>query len=184
MYWLVLPINPEPWAIGPVGIHRAGGKVGAHVGRNIQLASFQEAVRESTLQWLEEHGLKAEDVLIQGLVELKFFFWRRLDSYQRDGKSTRKHQVDVTNMQKATEDALAGIFYANDRQVIHCDSFLMADQSGEVEPMIVIGVGATEYPDARKVIPAHVNLDALDRGDGPAQDGLFSTKPDYDDEVF
>jgi Holliday junction resolvase RusA-like endonuclease len=127
-YWYVLNVNPEPWAIGSLGLGRRNGKVYPYVGQNAQLAAYQSAVREAVV----------DPVQIEGNVELTFYFWRNLASYEtQSGHEHRKHHADATNMQKATEDALQGILFDNDKWVVDVHSVVM-DQGPEVKGKIVI----------------------------------------------
>ena len=131
MDWYVVELNPEPWAIGPVGYARRNGKMSAYVGRNQQLDAYKEAVRESL-------GLGLP--MIEGKVRLEFYFWRNRAAYTTPQAQThRKHEADLTNLQKATEDALQGVLFKNDRDVNEVYSVLVA-QGPEVEGKIVIGV--------------------------------------------
>jgi Holliday junction resolvase RusA-like endonuclease len=125
--YYVLDINPEPWAIGDVGISRRSGKLIPFVGPNRQLQFYKEAVKEALN--------KQNPSCLSGAVRLRFFFWRRLDSY----KGGSKNRADATNMQKATEDACQGILFANDRDVTDIQSVLV--QAGpEVHGAVVIGI--------------------------------------------
>jgi hypothetical protein len=124
MRWFVLALNPDPWAIGPLGVGKRGGKYFPYVGRNNQLHSYQQAVKEE---------LEDEPPLRAGTYDLKFWFWRRLDSHA----AGRKNIADATNLQKATEDALQGVLFDNDRDVRHVSSVIV-EQSEEAKPLIVI----------------------------------------------
>lgn len=102
----VLDINPQPWAIGPVGYARKGGSMSAYVGQNKQLHAFQEAVREEI----------GQQPMIEGQHMLRMYFWRNRAEYTTPNqRQHRKHEADVTNMVKSTEDALQGILFGNDR---------------------------------------------------------------------
>lgn len=128
--WFVLSLNPEPWAVGPVGYSRRGGRMSAYVGRNQQLDAYKEAVRE-------EIGAQS---MIQGKIALRFYFWRQRAEYTTpQARAHRKHEADLTNLQKATEDALQGILFQNDRDVVSVKSF-MVEQGPEVVPRIIISV--------------------------------------------
>lgn len=139
--WYIIKINPEPWAIGPVSVGRKNGGVFPIVGQNKQLASYQEAVREAL----------SDGLLVDYEVKITFYFWRRLETYVAKRKVT-KHQVDATNLQKGTEDALQGILIFNDRQVRDVRSVIW-EQGENVDPMIAIkfekwwGVDPDELPD-------------------------------------
>jgi Holliday junction resolvase RusA-like endonuclease len=145
-HWYILPLNPEPWAIGSLGLGKRGGKFFPTISPNPQLAAFKQAVAEE---------LEGSIPLPEGEYELKFFFWRVLDSYETaSGRRHRKHQADTTNLQKATEDALQGVLIGNDRDVQRITSEIV-EQGAEVKPRIVIK--ASPYlgfnPDQ---IPGHV----------------------------
>lgn len=146
MRWYVLEVNPEPWAIGPVGTARRGGKVTSYVGRNQQLDAYKEAVKEAL----------GEQALIEGKVELKFFFWRNRAEYTTpQAKLHRKHEADLTNLQKATEDALQGVLFTNDRDVQHIESYIV-EQGPEVEGRVVIGIDSAEPAFNPDVVPDFV----------------------------
>jgi Holliday junction resolvase RusA-like endonuclease len=102
----------------------------AYVGQNQQLHAYQEAIREEL----------GNQELQKGQHVLHLYFWRRRADYTTpQARTHRKHEADVTNLQKATEDALQGVLFANDRDVREVHSYLMA-QGPDVEPGIVIGL--------------------------------------------
>jgi Holliday junction resolvase RusA-like endonuclease len=102
----------------------------AYVGRNAQLDAYKEAVREEL----------GEQELQEGQHILHLYFWRVRSEYTTpQARTHRKHEADVTNLQKATEDALQGVLFANDRDVREVHSYLI-DQGPETEPGIVIGL--------------------------------------------
>lgn len=125
--WYVIPLNPQPWAIGDVGVGRRNGGVYAYIGPNIQLQTYQQGVREAIVDGL----------LVDYEVKITFYFWHKIESYQGENRKVTKNQVDATNMQKATEDALQGILMFNDRQVRSVRSEIV-EQSETCEPMVVI----------------------------------------------
>jgi Holliday junction resolvase RusA-like endonuclease len=133
MSWFVLDINPEPWVIGPVGSGRKNGKMYAYVGRNQQLDTYKEGVKEALGDGHE---------LIEGPVRIQFWFWRNMAEYTTpQARSHRKHEADLTNMQKSTEDALQGVLFKNDKDVKVCTS-VVVDQGPDVRGMIVMNVHA------------------------------------------
>lgn len=130
--WYVLPINPEPWKVGPVGVNRKGGRIGAYVGRDQQLHAFQEALREAIEPLYPE--------MMEGLISLTLYVWRRRDSYlSPQARTHRKHEADATNMQKAIEDAFQGILYGNDKDNRHVQTFVM-EQSETATGCIVVKI--------------------------------------------
>lgn len=140
--WMVLDVNPEPWAIGPVGYARHGGKMSAYVGRNQQLAAYQEAVREAVRdQW-------GALPMLQGDISLDLFFWRNRAEYTTpNARQHRKHDADATNLQKGTEDALQGILFDNDKDNRAVSSVIMAqgpDVIGKIA-LCIQEIDAEEY---------------------------------------
>lgn len=136
MDWYILPVNPEPWAIGPLGTGRRAGKIWAFVGQNPQLHAYQQAVKESI----------ENPTLVEGNIHLIFYFWRQL------AKEAKAHVADVTNMQKATEDALQGVLYENDRYTRQVTSVLV-EQDPDISGQVVIGIGPYDpkpFPEAVK----------------------------------
>jgi Holliday junction resolvase RusA-like endonuclease len=127
-----LPINPEPWAIGPVGISNKGGKMHPYIGPNPQLLNYQHAVRE----YLQKNY--GPFIPVERKCQLHFYFWRRLDTYTTPtGRVSQGHEADTTNLQKGLEDALAGLLFKNDRQVKLLVSEII-EQDVETDPGIMI----------------------------------------------
>lgn len=151
IHWFVLAVNPDPWAIGPLGVGKRGGKYFPYVGRNNQLHSYKEAV---AAELAEVHPLP------EGTYDLAFYFWRRLDEHA----SGRKHIADATNLQKATEDALQGILFDNDRDV-HRITSTVVEQSDTTKPHVVIRASIWDGLDPTEV-PNHV-WEQIDRSDAP-----------------
>lgn len=164
-HWFVLEVNPEPWAIGDLSVGRKNGKVFPMVGRNNQLYMFQQAIKEE----IGDPG-----IFFDGPVELQFYFWRRRDEYKTpQARTHRKHEADGTNLSKATEDALQGVFFKNDKDVNHCE-WTIVEQGADVEPKIVIGIrrGRT-IPDAALSLPTEVAvlLNEIDNNNNNSHQG-------------
>jgi Holliday junction resolvase RusA-like endonuclease len=136
MRWFLLEINPEQWAIGDISVGRKNGGLFPIVGRNAQLYNYQQGVKEL---------LDGIQMLPEGKYRLEFFFWRQQITYQGTRKKVKKNQVDATNLQKALEDALQGVLFGNDRDVVDIHSVIV-EQGPNVKPMVVLGV---EYLGAR-----------------------------------
>ena len=132
--WFLLEVNPVPWTAPSVSTGRKNGKVQPRVYKNAELRTYQQAVKE-------DFQYRYPDVEpIKGPIDLDFFFWRQLPDYLSvDNVRVRKHQADVTNMQKALEDALQGLLFANDREVRTIHSSIV-EQDFETEPKVLIGV--------------------------------------------
>lgn len=114
--WLVLDVNAEPWAIGPLGVKRTASKIIPFVGPNKQTQAFQNAVREQIEEWRNRIS-DGTIGLVEGDVELDFWIWRRIDEYQGTKRKARAHRADATNIQKALEDSLQKVLIDNDRAV-------------------------------------------------------------------
>jgi Holliday junction resolvase RusA-like endonuclease len=129
--WFAIAVNPEPWAVGPLSVGRKNGKLFPMMGRNQQLDAFKRAVAEAIGEGHE---------IINGPVKLKFYFWRNRPVYVTpSGRLHRKHDADVTNMQKATEDALQGILFVNDKDTNDVHSKVV-EQGADVAGKILLSV--------------------------------------------
>lgn len=150
--WFILQLNPEPWAVGPVTPGRRGGKIFATIGRNQQLAAFEEAVAEE---------LGTHNYLIEGPVKLQFFFWRKRSVYKTQREEMHmKHHADVTNMQKALEDALQGVLFENDKETNDIHS-IVVEQGPDTTPMIIFSIEPSSTPPMGLDIPGVVMMNAV-----------------------
>ena len=122
--WFVLDVNPYPWKVPPFSVGRAGARMFVKAGRDDGLHTYKEAIREQ----LE----RLDPVMIEGPVDLQFWFWRNIIKRGR----SRDHVADATNMQKSTEDALQGILFENDSSVARVQSEIVAQ--GPSMPGIVV----------------------------------------------
>ena len=156
--WFYVPLNPDPWAIGPLGVGKRNGKYVPYVGRNIQLDDYKKAVAEELVS-------QGTELVNYDEYALRFYFWRRLDAHE----SGRKHQADVTNLQKATEDALQGVLIGNDRNVRSVYSEIVA-QGTDVKPGIVINV--EHYASTSHLTP-EIPDGIWDKVNSTEQDTLF-----------
>lgn len=167
----VLRVNPEPWAIGPVGYSRRGGKMSAYVGQNKQLDAYKQAIKEE---------LGDGHTMLEGPIDLVFYFWRVRSEYTTaQGKAHRKHEADATNMQKATEDALQGVLFQNDKDVAHVESWIVA-QGPDVEPCVVVGVRRADSP----MLPDGVLIALSSQPELPFDDDSATWTPPSDGEMF
>lgn len=150
MRWFVLAINPEPWAVGPAGVARKNGKLVPYIGRNQQLAEYQEAIREAI-------GPIDESEIIKSRIRLVMFFWRhRADWQTPQARRARKNEADDTNMLKATEDALQGLLFINDKDTNDIRGVIV-EQGPDVVGKIVLGIEASApIPLAISEIPPNI----------------------------
>lgn len=153
--WFTIEVNPDPWAIGPLGVGRKqGGKLYPYVGANAQLVAYQEAVKEL---------LANVEKLPTGEYKLTFYFWRRLDAHA----SGRKHYADATNLVKACEDALQGVLIENDRLVRDVRGVIV-EQESDTKPMVVLKAEMWGGLDPHE-IPQHI-WEQVDRVELPVLD--------------
>ncbi len=125
-------INPTPWTSPSISIGRKNGKPFPLVYSSAELKAYQAAIREHF------DALDPQPTLIDVKFVLRFYFWRQLPAYRTDReRNARKHEADVTNLQKATEDALQGVLFANDRNVAGITSWIM-EQGHDTSPAILI----------------------------------------------
>lgn len=156
--WFVLELQAEPWAVGPLGIARKGGKTFPYIGPNQKVQAYQNALREL----LDGAGVLA------GEVEIKLYIWRQIETMKISGQRDRKgHVSDATNIQKATEDALQGVLIENDRYVRRITTELM-EQKETTKPRIILHVGRY-YPSDEGDIPDYVwgEFDNLTKKEAP-----------------
>jgi Holliday junction resolvase RusA-like endonuclease len=151
-FWFVLPgINPVPWTSPDVAIaKRKDGRPYPVVHSAAALKTYKQAVTETLTERYPDFEM------IEDEVALRLFFWRRLDEMK--GNRRRKgHVADATNLQKSTEDALQGFLFKNDVQVVHAESWVMA-QHDAVDPLIVIEL--VWHPE-RPVLPSEVTKEVV-----------------------
>lgn len=113
--------NPEPWQVQV----RNYGRTEAYRRRVV----WQERIRAAAIEyWRVGHGR----LPLAGAVRLRFTFYREWPERapKRLGKAAagwiQKHLImkpDVGNYAKAAEDALEGIIYQNDSQVVGTESW-------------------------------------------------------------
>lgn len=153
-----LPLNPEPWKVGPAYVVRTGGAPKARIAPEPTLQTYQNAVKdELRLQGVE---------LLPGDYSLYFSFSRQLASYSTaSGGTSTRNACDATNMQKATEDALQGVLIHNDRDVVRVGSVIV-DQGPQVSPFVIIEIlfGLTDE-DSSKMddVPREYMDEAIER---------------------
>lgn len=136
----VISVNPEPWATPPYspGRSKKSGKLFVRAGRNEQLYAFQQEVKEQLI----DQGAQMDS----GPYKIEFWFWRNLGKNNND--------ADVTNMQKACEDALHSVIINNDKftKVIHGNS---VEQGALAPGMIAIAVTG-EYTQCDPIPPSMI----------------------------
>lgn len=134
MDWYYIPVNPEPWAVGSLSLGHRNGKTYPKIGPNIQLVAAQEAIREElrSMPWVK--------MIEPGEYSVQLYFWRLMSEWiTPTGRKASSSQADATNMQKATEDALQGILFDNDKNVRTITSRIV-EQGPDIIPGIGIGI--------------------------------------------
>lgn len=130
----VVPVNPEPWKVGPVHSGRKkGGGFFASVGRDATGEAFKQGVKE--------HLLAQGAEVLPGPYALRFLWYRQLIQYQGPKRKVTKNRVDSTNMQKLAEDSLQGVLIDNDRNVLSVSSEIV-EQDTDAPGMFVVIVHA------------------------------------------
>lgn len=163
-YWLLLDVQPEPWRVPPFNCARGrGGSMFPRAGQDAQLATFKNAAREQAINNLQalypELSVENGDFLFKDRTRLTVYVWRNIDTYeitrsprerkagetQETGEYLKTHaktqEADATNLLKAIEDALHGIFYNNDKQnraveceIVHQDELTKSGLLIHIEP--------------------------------------------------
>lgn len=131
--YMLFGINPVPWKSPNVGIGRRNGKVVPQVYKAAELAAYQEAIREQMSQVVPQAILETHERLA-----LTFYLWR-------NAGTKADHTSDATNLQKALEDALQGVLFKNDRNIVHVQTWIM-EQGAGVSPKIVIEIEEAPEP--------------------------------------
>lgn len=131
---LVVPINPIPWKTPPFSVGRStSGKPYVVAGKDQELAAYQDAVREV----ISAHP---DCVMLEPPYMIQLWFSRRQDEYRTNtGRKSKQHEADVTNMQKATEDALQGVVIENDTNTVEIFSHTI-EQGPEARGLVIIEV--------------------------------------------
>lgn len=138
--WYVLPLNPEPWAVGPLSVGRGrGGQYYPKMGANQQLVSYQNAVRSELQRQRAEMVELGEGYYAY---ELAFVFHQVLTKYVTPkGRNSQQKPGDLTNLVKATEDAIQGILIDNDTHVEKITSHVSRSEDEKAVPYVLIGAG-------------------------------------------
>lgn len=167
--WFVLDVNPEPWEIGPLNVVRKNGHFRPFVGRSQQLYDYQQSIKKA----IADAGQQV--VKLDGDVSLTCWFWRHRPDYETwQARRHRKHEADDTNMLKATEDALQGVLYDNDKNNVHVQGFVVA-QGPDVEPGLILCVKpAPGVADMMRLIPPDVLSRLAKPEDKPTEDTQYS----------
>ncbi len=131
--WYLLPLNAEPWKSPSPSIGRRNRKLHVEIHKDQGLSAYQAAVKEQMAT------LYPNAPMIEGEVDVTFYYWRNLAVYKGAKKTVHRQACDATNMQKALEDALQGILYVNDKDNVHVESYVM-EQGSRVEPLTLIRI--------------------------------------------
>lgn len=147
----LLRLQPEPWTAPSVGVGRRNGKPFPQVYQSEAQRSYKEAVREELAHY--------NPVILEGPVQLRLYFWRALPVYVTDStKHHRKHRTDLTNLQKLLEDSLQGVLFANDRNVIHIESWLVEQEPDTDSKVMVCIAPCLEVPKMEIEVTDHIDL--------------------------
>lgn len=169
--WFVLPVNPYPWKVPPFSPARKGKKIFVKAGRDEGLHAYKQAIKEIISN--------AEPLEIEGDVEIEMWFYRNIGAYEtHQARTARKHEADTTNLQKATEDALQGVLFKNDKDVVKITSFRV-EQSPNAKSFIVIR--ARQHDGRLPVFPPEVEYEISNLlADKPAPTPSFNFDSDME----
>lgn len=136
-----VPVNPEPWAMGPANVRPKKGAKGHYVqfGENGVLANYQRAVKQALI----EQGAQVHEPGYS----IRIWIARQIVQYKSTtGRRVTRNEADGTNILKGTEDAVQGILIDNDRRCLQ-GHWLMMGQDKDVIPLIVIELiyGISDY---------------------------------------
>lgn len=135
-FWV--DVNPEPWVVPPFYAARSGKHLTVRSGRDQGLHAYQEAVREQLI----EQGAE----MLEGPYGLRFHFYVDLEKYTTaTGRKVTQNTPDVTNLQKAIEDALQGVVIHNDREVVYTASSRRMSEGALA--IVEVFYELEEYPD-------------------------------------
>lgn len=176
MRWYLLDLNPVPWRVGPVYASRSktSHKIGGGVGRDQEVHAYQEAIRAEMAKQSPE--------MIEGKFRLVIFFWREMLEYATPKSlKARSHEADGTNMYKATEDALQGILYGNDKDNI-AGRFYIVKQNADTNGKVLIGIEPFNEFYLLQELKECLPVDVFDSLWGPGHKGARQHWDDEDDE--
>lgn len=175
-WWFVLPVNPVPWTAPEASVGRKNGGTFVNFYSSQELKNYKEAIAAEVEHQLDEDWAPLEDE-----IALEFFFYRRLDSQERATKRrSRSHIADATNMQKAVEDALQGVLFVNDSQVVDVRSVIVR-QDEDADPCVAVRL--VWHPD-RTLPPEGIQMAISSQ---PTIEGLEHAKEnrrDIPEEIF
>lgn len=114
---LVEGINPQPWRAGKFGKKRVGGKLISILIKDEGTAAYQEGLHEAVTGALAELQVPLPVFPKGTLLRVKFTYWYQIEQFRNlnTGRITTPKQPDTSNLTKATEDALQGLMYHNDK---------------------------------------------------------------------
>lgn len=143
-WYLIQGLNPEPWTSPEASVARnkGTGNMVPVLRKGGQSARYQEALSDEV-----RDQVVAEPMIDP--VRLELYFWRNIGSWETPaGRTAHAQHADATNLQKSTEDALQGVLFVNDNQVVDVRSRIMA-QGVDVDPAILIGIAFATDPPAK-----------------------------------
>lgn len=157
MRWYLLDLNPVPWRVGPVYASRSKTthKLGGGVGRDQEVHAYQEAIRAEIAKQSPE--------MIEGKFKLVIFFWREMTDYRTpQSRRARSHEADSTNMYKATEDALQGILFKNDKDNVAGRAYIV-EQKENIYGKVLIGIESVTKDSVMQELQDFVPLNVQDK---------------------
>ena len=133
-------INPVPWKAPTLGTKRYGGRTVPTASPSAEMGAYQEAIREAWEPLWDREP-------ITGPVRLMWEFRRQLVQYRANGGTGRlvtKKACDLSNVVKASEDAIQPWLIKNDVQVMSFSADWLEPQSVDAHPQVKLTLFSLE----------------------------------------
>lgn len=120
----------EPWT-APTFVRRGNG---GYASKNERLRIYQNALAEAVRDKYPNAPCLDCDITFD------LYIWRELEQYETEsGRRQTRKRADRSNLLKATEDALQGILFFNDRQIRDGRTHVVKQEVG-IESLIEIRI--------------------------------------------
>jgi Holliday junction resolvase RusA-like endonuclease len=128
-------INPTPWQAPELGMARGNsGKMHPVAYTAAKVRAYQDAIKECFDQAYPAHVPFTKGTPLY----VFFYYWRQREQYTTEsGRRQTTQRADITNINKATEDALQRRLYENDVDSIAVVG-RMVEQTTDTTPCILV----------------------------------------------
>lgn len=136
------------------GVNRATGKAFMKESNAKGLQAWRHAIND------EARKARGDDMPLTGPVEVVLYFWKQRPAAEPKRRRTwpiKARSGDADKLLRAVLDALTGVLFADDAQVIHCD--VWKDWAGppwhpEQSPGVAVFVAGLDPPTLATEVPA------------------------------